>query len=164
MKIPDENDLEVTVGKLLEQRNWTLAVAESCTGGLISHRITNVAGSSAYYRGSIIAYSSDVKELLLRVPHHMLCRYGAVSKQVAQAMARNVRRALQANVGLAVTGIAGPGGGTSEKPVGLTYVALSTPDGEWGDRYVWSGNRWGNKSRSAEAALDLLLRYLERRL
>jgi len=161
MSVPDRSDLEVVVGRLLKQRSWTLAVAESCTGGLISHRITNVAGSSAYYRGSITAYSCAVKERLLLVPHDTLSRYGAVSKEVAQEMAGNVRGALQADVGLAVTGIAGPGGGTPEKPVGLTYVALSAPHGEWVDRHVWSGNRWENKAHSAEAALALLRRCLE---
>ena len=159
----DEN-VQVIVGRLLKQRGLTLAVAESCTGGLIGHRITDVPGSSAYYQGSITAYSYDVKELVLHVQHDTLYNYGAVSEQTAREMAQGVRRAFRADVGLSVTGIAGPGGGMPGKPVGLVYVALAAPDGEWVERHVWSGNRWENKARSAEAALDLLRRYLEERL
>jgi len=161
MEPPDGNALEVVVGRLLAQRGLTLAVAESCTGGLIGHRITNVPGSSAYYQGSITTYSYDVKELLLHVRHDVLYHYGAVSEQTAREMARGVRRAFRADIGLAVTGIAGPGGGMPEKPVGLVYIALAAPGGEWVKRHVWSGNRWENKTRSAEAALDLLRLCLE---
>jgi len=164
MEAPDEHALEVIVGRLLKRRGMTLAVAESCTGGLIGHRITNVPGSSAYYEGSITAYSYDVKEMILRVRHDTLYHYGAVSEQTARKMAWGVRRAFHADVGLAVTGIAGPGGGTPEKPVGLVYIALSAPDGEWAEQCMWGGNRWENKAHSAEAALDLLRRYLEGRL
>jgi PncC family amidohydrolase len=164
MGAPGENDLEVIVGRLLEQRRMTLAVAESCTGGLVGHRITNVPGSSAYYEGSITAYSYDVKELVLRVLHDTLYCYGAVSEQVAREMARGVRRVFRADLGLAVTGIAGPDGGMPEKPVGLVYISLAAPDGEWIERCVWDGNRWENKEYSAEGALDLLRRYLEDRL
>ncbi len=159
-----ENSLQVVVGKLLKQREMTLAVAESCTGGLVGHRITNVPGSSTYYEGSVTAYSYNIKELILHVQHDTLCRYGAVSEQVAREMAVGVRRAFQADIGLAVTGIAGPGGGTPEKPVGLVYIALAAPDGEWVERCMWHGGRLENKERSAEAVLDLLHRYLEKRL
>jgi PncC family amidohydrolase len=162
--IPDEKALEVIVGRLLEQREMTLAAAESCTGGLVSHRITNVPGSSAYYSGSVTAYSNEIKEAVLRVRRDTLIQYGAVSEQVALEMARGVRDVLRADIGLAVTGIAGPGGGTPEKPVGLVYVALAAPDGEWVERRVWNGNRAENKACSAEAVLDLLRRYLEGRL
>jgi PncC family amidohydrolase len=164
MQALDENAVEVVVGGLLRQRGATLAVAESCTGGLIGHRITNVPGSSAYYQGSVTAYAYDVKELVLHVPRQTIYRHGAVSEQTAREMARGVRRAFRADVGLAVTGIAGPDGGTPEKPVGLVYIALAAPDGEWVERRVWDGDRWENKERSAEAALDLLRRYLEGRL
>jgi PncC family amidohydrolase len=164
METPDEKALEVIVGRLLGQREMTLAVAESCTGGLVSHRITNVPGSSAYYNGSITAYSNRIKEAVLRVQHHTLVRHGAVSEQTALEMARGARDLLQADVGLAVTGIAGPGGGTPEKPVGLVYIGLAAPDGEWVERYKWDGNRAENKEYSAEAALDLLYSYLEGRL
>jgi PncC family amidohydrolase len=164
MGIPDEKALEVIVGRLLEQREMTLAAAESCTGGLVSHRITNVPGSSAYYNGSVTAYSNEIKEAVLRVRHDTLVQYGAVSEQVALEMARGVRDVLRVDVGLAVTGVAGPGGGTPEKPVGLVYVALAASDGEWAERHMWNGNRAENKACSAEAVLDLLRRYLEGRL
>jgi len=164
MEAPDENALEVVVSRLLKRRGVTLAVAESCTGGLVGHRITNVPGSSAYYEGSITAYSYDVKELILHVRHATLYHYGAVSEQTAREMAQGARRAFHADIGLAVTGIAGPGGGMPGKPVGLVYVALSAPDGEWVEQHLWNGNRWENKERSSEAALDLLRRYLEGRL
>jgi PncC family amidohydrolase len=164
MEAPDANAREVIVGRLLKQRGLTLAVAESCTGGLIGHRITDVPGSSAYYQGSVTAYSYDAKELILHVQRETIRQRGAVSEQTAREMARGVRHALQADVGLGVTGIAGPDGGTPEKPVGLVYIALTAPDGEWVERHVWNGNRWENKGHSAEAALDLLRRYLEGRL
>jgi len=160
----DEDVLEVVVGRLLKQHGMTLAVAESCTGGLVGHRITNVSGSSAYYEGSITAYSYDVKELVLHVRHDTLYHHGAVSEQTAREMAQGVRRTLRADLGLAVTGIAGPGGGLPEKPVGLVYVALAAPEGEWAERHVWGGDRRENKEYSAEAALDLLRRYLEGQL
>jgi len=164
MQAPAEDACEVIVGRLLKQRGLKLAVAESCTGGLIGHRITNVPGSSAYYQGSITAYSYDVKELVLHVRHDTLCQYGAVSEQAAREMARGVRQACRADVSLSVTGVAGPDGGTPDKPVGLVYIALVTPNGEWVERHVWNGNRWEHKERSAEAALALLRRYLEGRL
>lgn len=164
MRAPEDNCLEVVVGRLLGRRGLTLAVAESCTGGLLGHRITNVPGSSAYYQGSVTAYASEVKERILLVRHDTLYHYGAVSQQAAREMAQGVKRAFCADVGLSVTGIAGPGGGRPGKPVGLVYIALSAPDGEWLERRVWDGNRRENKERSAEAALDLLWRYLDGRL
>ena len=164
MGAPDENSLEVIVGRLLEEGGTTLAVSESCTGGLVGHRLTNVPGSSAYYRGSITAYSNKVKELTLGVRPETTCQHGAVSEPTAREMARGVRRVFRADVGLSVTGIAGPDGGMPGKPVGLVYIALSAPDNEWVERHVWDGDRWENKERSAEAVLDLLRRYLERRL
>lgn len=153
--------LEVTVGQLLKRRGFTLALAESCTGGLVSHRITNVPGSSVYYRGSVVAYSNEIKESILRVRSETLCRYGAVSERVALEMAQGVRRVFRTDVGLAVTGIAGPEGGAPDKPVGLTYTSLVAPGVERVERHVWSGNRLENKERSSEAVLDLLRRYLE---
>lgn len=159
-----EDAIESVVGRLLKQRGLMLAVAESCTGGLVSHRITDVPGSSAYYKGSVTAYANEVKECVLRVRRGTLRRHGAVSEQTAREMAQGVRQVLGAEIGLAVTGIAGPDGGTPQKPVGLVYVALAAPEGEWVERHVWDGDRWQNKARSAEAALDLLRRYLEGRL
>ncbi|MGD8998109.1 MAG: CinA family protein [Anaerolineae bacterium] len=158
---PTEEDLEITVGRLLREQGLTLATAESCTGGLVSHRITNVPGSSDYYRGSITAYADDVKATLLGVRRETLAEHGAVSEQAAREMARGVREALGTDVAVSVTGIAGPGGGTAEKPVGLVYIALTATDGEWAERHVWAGDRRDSKARSADAALDLLRRYLE---
>jgi len=152
---------EVVVGRFMRERGLKLAVAESCTGGLISHRITNVAGSSDYYLGSVTAYADEVKVELLGVRQGTLSEHGAVSAETALEMARGVRRRLQADLGLSVTGIAGPGGGTPEKPVGLVYIGLAAPDGAWVKRCLWKGNRRTNKAASAEAALGLVRRYLE---
>jgi PncC family amidohydrolase len=164
MKPSEEGALEAIVGQLLTQRGLKLAVAESCTGGLVSHRITDVPGSSAYYQGSITAYSNEIKERVLGVRRDTLEAHGAVSVQTALEMARGVRQVLHADVGLSVTGIAGPDGGTPEKPVGLVFVALAASNGEWVERCAWTGDRWDNKTHSAEAVLDLLRRYLEGRL
>ena len=154
-------ELEVIVGGLLRDRDLTLALAESCTGGLIGHRITNVPGSSDYFRGSITAYAYDVKEALLGVSDALLEEHGAVSEPVAQQMAAGVRQMMKADVGLSATGIAGPTGGTAGKPVGLVYVGLDADDGAWVESHTFAEDRWGNKWRSADAALDLLRRYLE---
>ncbi len=161
---PRENDVEVVVGRLLRARGLTLAVAESCTGGLVGHRITDVPGSSDYFRGSVTAYADDVKEKLLAVRRETLAEHGAVSADVALEMAAGVRQAMVADVSLSTTGIAGPGGGTGEKPVGLVYVALVTGEGEWVERYVFPGGRRSNKADSAQAVINLLRRYLENAL
>ncbi len=145
---------------MLTERGLTLAVAESCTGGLVGHRVTGVPGSSACFRGGVIAYHNEVKASLLAVPEDLLEREGAVSEAVALAMAAGVRERLAADLGLAVTGVAGPTGGTPEKPVGLVYVALADAAGARSQRHLWSGDRWQNKERSAEAALQLLKEYL----
>ena len=148
--------LEVRVGRLLAARRMTLAVAESCTGGLVGHRLTNVPGSSEYFLGGVMAYANETKERLLGVSHGTLVDHGAVSEETAREMARGARRVLGADVAVAVTGIAGPGGGTPDKPVGLTWVALSEGDDELACRYVWDGDRERNKAHSAEAALRLV--------
>jgi PncC family amidohydrolase len=153
--------LEEKIGKLLVEQGLTLALAESCTGGLIGHRITNVPGSSKYFMGGVVAYAYDTKERVLGVRHDTLYDYGAVSEQTAIEMARGARRLLTTDVALAVTGIAGPGGGMPEKPVGLVYIALSARDFERCERYVWPHSRVGNKVASAEAALTMLWQYLE---
>ncbi len=154
-------ELEVTIGLALFKRQLTLAVAESCTGGLIGHRITNVPGSSTYFLGGIISYAYDAKEHLLGVRHNTLYDFGAVSEQTAREMARGARRALGADIGLSVTGIAGPGGAMPGKPVGLTWVALAAREAEVARQFTWHGDRQTNKAQSAEAALKLLLDYLE---
>ncbi len=153
--------LEETLGPLLTARRLTLAVAESCTGGLIGHRLTNVPGSSDYFLGGITAYSYSAKEELLGVRPETIQVFGAVSEPTVREMARGACRALGAHLGLAVTGIAGPGGATPDKPVGLTWIALCAPDYERAEHYVWTGDRVANKESSAEAALRLLLEYLE---
>ena len=156
-----DEPLEVRVGKALRERGWTLALGESCTGGLLGHRITNVPGSSDYFLGGVVAYAYEAKERLLHVRHETLYRHGAVSGETAREMALGARLALGADIGLAVTGIAGPGGGIPDKPVGLTWIAVSTREGQQAERHVWPGDRQAVKSQAAEAALGLLLRILE---
>jgi PncC family amidohydrolase len=157
----NKEPLEVHIARLLAAKGLTLALAESCTGGLVGHRITEVSGSSDYFLGGIVAYSNGVKERVLGVDHDTLLNHGAVSAETAIEMARGARRVLGADIGLSVTGIAGPTGGTAEKPVGLVYIALATREGEQYERYLWESDRSGNKALSAEAALDLVRRYLE---
>ena len=152
--------LEVTTGKLLLERGLRLATAESCTGGLVGHLLTNVPGSSAYYLGSIIAYSNEMKVSLLNVSWETLDHFGAVSGEVAQEMALGVRRAMEADIGLSVTGIAGPGGATPEKPVGTTWIGLSTANVNQVRHYLWRGDRLENKEQSARAALQQLVDFL----
>ncbi len=152
--------LEAEVGALLTTRGLTLAVAESCTGGLILHRLTNVPGSSTYVLGGVVAYSNEAKEKFLQVNPGALEQYGAVSEEIAQEMAQGARAAFASDLAVSVTGIAGPGGGTESKPVGLTYVGLSSRDSEQVVRYIWDGDREQNKIASAEAALQLLYDYL----
>jgi PncC family amidohydrolase len=144
----------------LNARGWRLTVAESCTGGLLGHEITQVSGSSAYFLGGVISYADDVKMNLLGVSEASLIRWGAVSAQVALEMAAGVCRCTGAEVGLSITGIAGPTGGTPQKPVGLTFIGLAAPHERRAWRHVWDGNRSENKQASARAALAHLLRYL----
>jgi PncC family amidohydrolase len=155
-----EKILEVLSGELLRERGLRLAVAESCTGGLVGHRLTNVAGSSTYYQGSVTAYAYEAKVRLLGVHWETLEQHGAVSLETAIEMARGVRIALAADIGLSITGVAGPGGGTLEKPVGTTWVGLSSPWDEFARQYFWEGSRIENKESSAQAALQLLVDYL----
>lgn len=156
----DTNSLAQAVGELLRQRHLTLAVAESCTGGLLGAYITNIPGSSAYFEGGVVAYSYKAKKRVLNVPTSVLEQHGAVSPETAIAMAKGVRQLLQTDLAMAITGIAGPAGATPEKPVGLVYIALSSSQGEKCRRYVWSGDRWQNREQSARAALELLQEHL----
>ncbi|PJF31465.1 MAG: competence protein ComA [Candidatus Thermofonsia Clade 1 bacterium] len=155
-----DESLEVAVGRLLAARRLTLSVAESCTGGLIMHRLTNVAGSSAYLMGGMVVYSYEAKVKFAGVQQITLDQFGAVSAETASEMARGVRAAFETDFALAVTGIAGPGGGTPSKPVGLVYIALDSAHGIQVERHVWQSDREGNKAHSAEAALALLYRCL----
>ncbi len=147
------------LGTLLGDRQ--IAVAESCTGGALAARLVSVPGSSAYFRGGVIAYSNDVKAGLLGVKEAVLASHGAVSEECALQMARGVRRLLGTHIAISTTGIAGPEGGTPQKPVGLVYVALSTPEGETVTRNVWSGDRMKNIELSVQEGLRLLREYLE---
>jgi len=155
--------IEEQVGALLVEQDLSLATAESCTGGLMAHHITNVSGSSAYYLGGFVAYAYEAKEILLGVAHETLLTHGAVSEETAIEMARGVRQRLGTGMGISITGIAGPTGGLPEKPVGLTYIALSAEDAEICERHVWQGDRLANKEQSVEAAFRLLLTYLQKR-
>ena len=149
---------------LLRQRGLKLAVAESCTGGLIGHRITNVPGSSDYFNGGVIAYAYEAKVNLLGVSWNTLKAYGAVSRETVLEMAAGARRSLEADIAVSVSGIAGPGGGTPDKPVGTVWVGLAAPEGKWARVFHFPGDREQNKAAASEAALALLLDYLERKL
>lgn len=149
--------LAAQIQKVMTDRGLSLASAESCTGGLIGHLITETSGSSAYYVGGLISYSNELKEHELGVDPKTLELHGAVSAQTCVAMAEGARRRYGAAVGVAVTGVAGPDGGTDRKPVGLTYVGVADEAGHDVRRNVWPHDRHGNKVASAEAALQLLL-------
>ncbi len=150
----------MAIWDVLRDKRLTIATAESCTGGLVSHLITNVPGSSDYYRGGVVAYANDVKEEVLHVPRAIIEREGAVSAACARAMAAGVRQLLQSDIGIATTGIAGPTGGTPDKPVGLVYIALATKDNVYHERYIFHEDREGNKAGAADAALRMLRRYV----
>jgi nicotinamide-nucleotide amidase len=152
--------LSARLGAACLAKGLTLAVAESCTGGLVMSLVTDTAGSSAYFLGGVVAYHNAAKERLLGVRAETLQEHGAVSEPTAREMARGVRACLGADLGIAVTGIAGPTGGTPQKPVGLVYVAVSSPWGEECERHLWTGDRLENKRSSALAALRLALRHL----
>lgn len=145
-------------------RGLSVATAESCTGGLVAHLITEVPGSSGYFRGGIVSYSDEVKAAELGVPEEALRVHGAVSAQVAVAMAEGVRSRLGTDLGVGVTGVAGPDGGSEAKPVGLVYVAVAGGPAPVVRRYLWPHDREGNKRASAEAALRLLVEAAEGRL
>lgn len=152
--------LEEVVGATMVARGVSLATAESCSGGLIAHRITDISGSSQYFRGGVVAYSNEAKESLLEVPHGLLTTHGAVSASVARAMAEGARRVFGADYAVGVTGIAGPTGGSSDKPVGLVYIAVAAPGGTVVAENRFDGTRKAIKEQTAEKALILLLEQL----
>ncbi len=156
------DELAKKVAHLLKERNMKVATAESCTGGLIGHTITNIPGSSEYYEGGVISYSNALKMNLLGVKEEILAKYGAVSEQTAREMADGIRKKASVDIGIATTGIAGPGGGTPEKPVGLVYIAISSEKETKVEKHLFHGNRWENKESTCRAALNLLLNYLEK--
>ncbi len=156
----DDDSMEMVIGRLLVAQKKTVAVAESCSGGLVSHKITKIPGSSSYFVGGVVAYSNYLKESILGVDALILKEHGAVSAQTARAMAEGVRKLSSANFGVSVTGIAGPTGGSWEKPVGTVYIGLSTPDKNRDFLYNFSGDRWQIQEITTFSALDLLRREL----
>ncbi len=149
-------EIEAEVGRMLRKRQITMAVAESCTGGIISNRITNVGGSSKYFKMGVVAYSNEIKESLLGVSPRSLQKHGAVSKEVALEMAKGVRLLANTDIGIGVTGIAGPTGGTRSKPVGLVYIALVTNKNRIVKKFKFKGSRKDIKLQASQAALDLI--------
>ncbi len=155
-----DETMEEVVGQLLSSRKWTIGLAESCTGGLIAHRITEVPGSSGYLERGTVTYSNKAKEELLGIARALLRKNGAVSAQVAEAMAKGIRAKSRVDLGVSVTGIAGPGGGSAKKPVGLVYMAIDGPQGRKSQRCQFGGDRTEIKFRSSQAALNMIRCYL----
>lgn len=155
------NSLEIQVGQRLHERGLKLAVAESCTGGLLGSRITDVPGSSEYFWGGVVAYAYEAKADVLHVSWDTLNTKGAVSRETVLEMAKGARDLMKADIAISISGIAGPGGGTPEKPVGTTWIGLVAQDGERAVVFQFTGNREENKVFAVDAALRLLLDYLE---
>lgn len=156
----DDEPIAQLVGRLQAlclERGVALATAESCTGGLVAKLITDAAGSSGYFRGGVVSYADDMKMRLLGVPEDELAAHGAVSAQVARSMAVGALSRTGADVAVAVSGVAGPGGGSPAKPVGVTYVAVADAAGVEVRRFAWTGDRSANRYASARAAIELLL-------
>jgi len=153
--------LEFLLGQKLKENGLSLAVAESSTGGLLGHLVTSVPGSSTYFKGGVIAYANEVKIGVLGVSPDTIETFGAVSKETVLEMAGGVRRVLQTDIGISVSGIAGPDGGTEEKPLGTTWIGLSAPEMETGRMFVFPGDRLAVKEQAAHAALNLALIYFE---
>ena len=152
--------MESEIGNMLKEKGFTLSCAESCTGGLLTSRLTDVAGCSEYFQGSIVAYSSEIKKSMLGVKEETLNLFGAVSEQTALAMAIGIRQLFHTTIGVSITGLAGPGGGTAEKPVGLVYVAVSGPTGDTIKKFNFNGDRTEIKQKVVDAALVLIQVYL----
>lgn len=155
-----DDSLESIVAEMLLKNKFTLSVAESCTGGLVSHKLTNVPGSSAYFNRCVVAYSNEAKMEILGVPEETIRIHGAVSSETAVAMAEGVRRISRTEIGISTTGIAGPGGGTETKPVGLVYIGYADEERSFTEKHCFTRDRGWNKERSAVAALDLVRRVL----
>lgn len=153
--------LDAKVAQLLIDKKKTISVAESCSGGLLSHRLTNIPGSSKFFKLAIIAYSYEAKTYWLKVPKAVLLKHGAVSYAVAAFMAKGIRRLQKTDFGIGITGIAGPGGATKKKPIGLTYIAVSTPKEILCVKCLFKGNRIQIKQQTAMQALKLLLEFLK---
>jgi nicotinamide-nucleotide amidase len=145
---------------ILTQKRLSLSVAESCTGGFVSNRLTNVAGSSKYFKLGLVTYSNKTKQSILKVPAELIKRNGAVSKQVAIQMARGVRKLSKTDLSLGITGIAGPGGATKNKPVGLVFIACASKNKTVCKKYNFNGSRLSIKKQTSQAALGLLNKYI----
>ncbi len=152
--------MENEIGKILTAKNLTIACAESCTGGLLTSRLTDVAGSSNYVEGSIVSYSNEVKNKNLHVDADTLKNFGAVSEQTARQMSANVRKLFNTDIGVGVTGIAGPGGGSAEKPVGTVYISVSNADKTLVKSFNFSGTRSEIKNQSCDAALSMIKNFI----
>ena len=150
------------ISLILKEQNLKIATAESCTGGLIAHTLTNIAGASDYFDRGVVSYSNKSKTELLGVPEKLIDKYGAVSNPVAKAMADGIRVKSEVDIGISTTGIAGPTGGTKEKPVGLVFIAISTKDNVIVKKYQFGGNRIQNKYDTCKAALNMLYDNLKR--
>jgi nicotinamide-nucleotide amidase len=156
----DDEQLEYVIGQLLKQKEASLSTAESCTGGYVSHLITSVPGSSVYFMGSVVSYSNQVKMNQLGVTYSSLVQHGAVSKQVVEQMALGANRLLQTDYAIAISGIAGPDGGTDEKPVGLVWIAIAGPKGVQSQEFMFGDDRDRNIRRAGLAALNMLRKIL----
>ncbi len=155
-------DLASKLGFLLKRKEWTLSVAESCTGGLIGAVLSELPGTSFFFEGGVIAYSNQVKQNILRVPRQILEKYGAVSAETVRAMADGVSHLLGTQCAISISGIAGPSGGTPEKPIGLVYMGFVTPGSKWEKRYVFSGDRRAIRESSVEQALLNIIESLSK--
>ncbi|MFZ5801292.1 MAG: CinA family protein [Candidatus Omnitrophota bacterium] len=152
--------LEAQVAKILKAKNKTLAVAESCSGGLLSHLLTNIPGSSQYFKAGLVVYSNESKIFFLKIPARLISRYGAVSKPAALKMAKNLRRLAKTDIGISITGIAGPTGGTKNKPVGLMFIALATEKRAFCHKFIFAGKRPNIKLQSCQKALLLIKKII----
>lgn len=156
-------DVAKTLGQALVEQGLSIGAAESCTGGLLLSTLTDVPGSSAYVLGGVVSYSNEAKQQLVNVRESTLIAHGAVSAETAREMALGARALLGVDIALSITGIAGPGGGTPEKPVGLVYIGLAAADHVQVQRYVWGGDRQQNKADSVRAAMQMAQGYLDSR-
>ncbi|MBP9095270.1 MAG: nicotinamide-nucleotide amidohydrolase family protein, partial [Ignavibacteria bacterium] len=155
-----EEILEEITGKMLSEKNLSISIAESCTGGLLSSRITDVSGSSSYFVGGVVAYSNEFKIKFLDVKEETLREFGAVSEETAKQMAEGVRKHFNTDIGISITGIAGPGGGTDKKPVGLVYIGYSDKNITFASKFLFGNFRERNKKRAAQMALEILRKAL----
>ena len=160
----DNDTLEGVVGKLLGENNSTISTAESCTGGLIAHKLTSISGSSAYFEGSIVSYSDSVKQNALKIPKSIISKYGAVSEEVAILMAKNVREIMGTTYGLSTTGIAGPTGGSKEKPVGTVWIGFASEEGASAKKYLFGDQRERNTNWSVQTALNTIRKILNKNM